>query len=138
VVLGSVAATAATASTTNARSVTVRVANSRFGQILVDSRGRTLYEFSKDSSTRSACSGACSTAWPPLRASGRPTVSVGAHSSLIRTIRRSDGEPQVTYNGHPLYRFVMDRKPGDINGEGLTAFGGRWTAISPTGKQVSP
>jgi predicted lipoprotein with Yx(FWY)xxD motif len=57
---------------------------------------------------------------------------------LIRTIRRSDGEPQVTYNGHPLYRFVMDRKRGDINGEGLTAFGGRWTAISPTGKQVSP
>ncbi|HEY2140461.1 MAG TPA: hypothetical protein VGG98_00190 [Solirubrobacteraceae bacterium] len=138
VAIGSVTAMAATAPKTNARSATVRVANSRFGQILVDSRGHTLYEFSKDSRTRSACFGECAVAWPPLRASGKPTVGFGAHGSLIGTIRRSDGKPQVTYNGHPLYDFVMDRRPGEANGEGLTAFGGRWVAISPTGKQASP
>ena len=74
----------------------------------------------------------------PLRANGKPTVGSGASAALIGTTRRSDGAPQVIYNGHPLYRFVMDKKPGDTKGEGQTAFGGRWFAVSPTGKQVSP
>jgi predicted lipoprotein with Yx(FWY)xxD motif len=116
---------------------TVRVAKTRLGNILVNSRGRTLYVFKKDSGTKSACSGACAAAWPPLRAGGRPTVGRGARASLAGTTTRSDGKPQVTYNGHPLYTFVMDKKSGDTNGEGLTAFGGRWFAVSPAGKQVS-
>jgi predicted lipoprotein with Yx(FWY)xxD motif len=115
----------------------VRVANSRLGKILVDSQGRTLYLFQKDSGKKSACTGPCAGAWPPLRANGKPTVGSGAKASLIGTIARSDGGPQVTYNGHPLYRFVKDTKAGDTNGEGKTAFGGRWFAVSPTGKQVS-
>jgi predicted lipoprotein with Yx(FWY)xxD motif len=112
---------------------TVRVATTRLGKILVDSRGRTLYLFTKDSGTKSACSGACATAWPPLRASGKATAGSGAKASLVRTAARS----QVTYNGHPLYGFIKDKKPGDTNGEGLTAFGGHWFAVSPAGKQVS-
>ena len=117
---------------------TVRVAKTRLGKILVDSRGRTLYLFKKDSGTKSACFGACATAWPPLRTSGKPTVGSGAKASLVGTTRRSDGKRQVTYNGHPLYTFIMDRKAGDTNGEGFTAFGGRWFVVSPAGKQVSP
>ena len=116
---------------------TVRVAKTRLGKILVDSRGRTLYLFKKDSGTKSACSGACATAWPPLRAGHKPTVGPGAKASLVGTTRRSDGKPQVTYNGHPLYTFIMDTKSGDTAGEGLTAFGGRWFVVSPAGKQVS-
>jgi predicted lipoprotein with Yx(FWY)xxD motif len=112
---------------------TVRVATTHLGKILVDSRGRTLYLFTKDSGTKSACSGACATAWPPLRASGKPTVGSGAKASLVRTTAHS----QVTYNGHPLYTFIKDTKSGDTNGEGLTAFGGHWFAVSPAGKQVS-
>jgi predicted lipoprotein with Yx(FWY)xxD motif len=49
---------------------------------------------------------------------------------------RADGTRQVTYNNHPLYLFVKDTKAGDTNGEGLTAFGGVWYAVSPTGNQV--
>jgi predicted lipoprotein with Yx(FWY)xxD motif len=116
---------------------TVRDATTRLGKALVDSRGRTLYLFTKDSGTTSACSGACATAWPPLRASGKPTVSGAAKASQVATTTRSDGKPQVTYAGHPLYRFVKDTKPGDTNGEGLTAFGGSWFAISPTGKRIA-
>jgi predicted lipoprotein with Yx(FWY)xxD motif len=134
---GSATAAAAPAKTTSARVATVRVAKSRLGKILVDSRGRTLYLFKRDSRGKSACSGACATFWPPLRASGKPTVGSGAKASLVATIRRSDGARQVIYNGHPLYSFAMDKKPGDTKGEGLTAFGGRWFAISPSGKQVS-
>ena len=53
---------------------TVRVANTGLGKVLVDSQGRTLYLFEKDSGTTSACSGGCATEWPPLRASGKPTA----------------------------------------------------------------
>jgi predicted lipoprotein with Yx(FWY)xxD motif len=116
---------------------TVRVTRTRLGKILVNSRGRTLYLFKKDSGTKSACFGACAAAWPPLRAGGKPTVGRGAKASLVGTTKRSDGKPQVTYNGHPLYTFIMDKKSGDTNGEGFTAFGGRWFVVSPAGKQVS-
>jgi predicted lipoprotein with Yx(FWY)xxD motif len=116
---------------------TVRVAKTRLGKVLADSRGRTLYLFTKDSGTKSACSGACATAWPPLRATGKPTVSGGAKAALVGTTTRSDGKPQVTYNGHPLYSFVKDTKSGDTNGEGLTAFGGSWFAVSPAGKRIA-
>src|SRR3954470_22223628 len=123
---------------TAARGTTVHVAKSRLGKILVDSRGRTLYLFKKDKGKKSACSGACAQFWPPLRTSGKPKAGSGAKASLIGTTKRSDGKPQVTYNGHPVYSFVMDKKAGDTNGEGVTAFGGKWFAISPSGKQVSP
>jgi predicted lipoprotein with Yx(FWY)xxD motif len=116
---------------------TLAVRSTRLGRILVDSRGRTLYLFKKDSRTKSACFGACATAWPPLRAAGKPKVGAGARASMVATTTRSDGKPQVTYNGHPLYRFVHDMKAGDTNGEGLTAFGGRWFAVSAAGTQVS-
>jgi predicted lipoprotein with Yx(FWY)xxD motif len=86
---------------------------------------------------KSACFGACASDWPPLRASGKPTVSSGANASMVGTTTRSDGKPQVTYNGHPLYLYTGDQKPGDTNGEGLTPFGGGWFALSPAGNQVS-
>jgi predicted lipoprotein with Yx(FWY)xxD motif len=140
---GASAATAPPAAT-NGRQATVSVAKrtvnvrrSRLGKILVDSRGRTLYLFKKDSGKKSACFGACATFWPPLRANGKPTAGSGARASKLGTTRRSDGKRQVTYNGHPLYRFVQDKKPGATKGEGVTAFGARWFAVSPAGKQVS-
>jgi predicted lipoprotein with Yx(FWY)xxD motif len=115
----------------------VRVRKTRLGTILVNPRGRTLYLFKKDSGTKSACFGACATAWPPLRAGSKPIAGRGAKASLVGTTRRSDGKPQVTYNGHPLYTFIMDTKAGETKGEGFTAFGGRWLVVSPAGKQVS-
>jgi predicted lipoprotein with Yx(FWY)xxD motif len=136
---GASASTTPTAApkTTSARAATVRVANRPLGKILVDSQGRTLYLFKKDSGKKSACFGQCASFWPPLRASGKPTAGSGARTSLVGTIKRSDGKPQVTYHGHPLYRFAKDTKSGQTNGEGLTAFGGRWFAVSAAGNQVT-
>ena len=124
------------ATTTPTQTATVRVANSRLGRILVDSTGRTLYLFKADSGTSSACSGACAMAWRPLRTGATPAVTGSANAALIGTILRSDGARQVTYKGHPLYTFVKDRKPGDVNGQGLTAFGAAWFAVSPAGNQI--
>jgi hypothetical protein len=50
---------------------------------------------------------------------------------------RSDGKPQVIYNGHPLYTFSGDQKAGDTNGQGLTNFGAGWFVLSPSGNQIT-
>jgi predicted lipoprotein with Yx(FWY)xxD motif len=135
--VGTFGATAAAApDATSARSATVKVAHSRLGKILVDSRGRTLYVLSADSARKSRCFGACAKNWPPLRASRKPAVGRGLKASEVGTIRRSDGKPQVTYNSHPLYRFVGDTRSGQTNGQGIVAFGGRWSVVSTAGRPV--
>jgi predicted lipoprotein with Yx(FWY)xxD motif len=111
--------------------------NSDLGKILDDAHGRTLYLFQKDSGTNSTCTGACASAWPPLRTNGKTVVGVGATAAMVGTTRRSDGAPQLTYNGHPLYTYTGDQKPGETNGQGLMAFGGGWFALSPAGNKVS-
>jgi predicted lipoprotein with Yx(FWY)xxD motif len=118
-------------------SATVSLANTGLGKILVDAQGKTLYLFQKDSGGKSTCSGACATAWPPLRASGKPTVGGGAKASLIGTIPRSDGQPQVTYDGHPLYGYQGDSKPGDTTGQGSTGFGAPWYVLSANGAEIT-
>ena len=123
--------------TVDGKPATIGVANAGLGKILVDSQGRTLYLFKRDSGTKSACTGACAAAWPPLRVTGKPTVGTGTNASTVATTNRSDGRPQVTDNGHPLYLYVGDKKPGDTNGQGVNAFGGRWFALSPAGNEVS-
>ncbi len=135
---GASAASAQPKTSKKAPPAMVKVAHSGLGKVLVDSQGRTLYLFTKDSGTTSSCTGACATAWPPLRTTGTPIAGSGANASLVGSTTRSDGTSQVTYNGHPLYLFVKDTKPGDTNGEGKTAFGGSWFAVSATGKRVSP
>jgi predicted lipoprotein with Yx(FWY)xxD motif len=134
---GGGAATAATPKTTSSASATVGVANSSLGSILVGPTGRTLYLFKADVGTTSACTGACATAWPPLLAAGKPTAGTGLTASKLGTITRSGGKRQVTYNGHPLYLYVGDKKPGDVTGQGVTAFGAAWFALTPSGNQVS-
>jgi predicted lipoprotein with Yx(FWY)xxD motif len=123
--------------TTDGRSATIGVANVGLGTILVDTSGRTLYLFQKDTGTTSSCTGACAANWPPLRANGKPTLGSGANASMVGTTKRSDGKPQLTYNGHPLYLFTGDKKAGDTNGEGINAFGASWYAVSPAGNQVT-
>ncbi|MCU1428465.1 MAG: hypothetical protein JWL83_2465 [Actinomycetia bacterium] len=130
----SAATTRPTTATGNA--ATVAVANSGLGKILVNAQGRTLYLFQKDTGTTSTCTGACAVNWPPLRANGTPAAGSGA-TAMLATTTRSDGAPQVTYNGHPVYLFAGDQKAGDTNGQGINAFGASWFALSPTGNQVS-
>jgi predicted lipoprotein with Yx(FWY)xxD motif len=115
---------------------TVQLRGTSLGKILVNSQGRTLYLFKKDSHGRSTCTGACAKFWPPLRVSGKPTAGHGVSASKLGTIKRSDGKPQVTYNGHPLYTFQMDTKAGQTNGQGVTAFGAAWFALSSAGNQI--
>lgn len=114
----------------------VGLRNTPLGRVVVDSTGRTLYLFEKDKNRRSACYGQCATYWPPLLTHGKPMARAGAKQALLGTIRRADGSRQVTYAGHPLYRYVQDQKPGQTTGEGLQLFSGGWDVLSPAGKKV--
>jgi hypothetical protein len=51
---------------------------------------------------------------------------------LLGTTRNS----QLTYAGHPLYRYAGDEAAGDTNGEGLTQFGGGWDVLAPSGHKI--
>jgi predicted lipoprotein with Yx(FWY)xxD motif len=134
---GGGAATAATPTTSSGAPATVGVASTGLGSILVNSSGRTLYLFKADVGTKSACTGACAAAWPPLLVTGKPTAGAGLTASKLGTTTRSGGKQQVTYNGHPLYLFVQDHKPGQTTGQGVTAFGAPWFALTPAGNQAS-
>jgi predicted lipoprotein with Yx(FWY)xxD motif len=118
------------------RQATVSVASSKLGRLLVDSHGRTLYLFEADAGMTSSCFGGCATAWPPLRTGDKPTVADGAHASLVATIARPDGGREVTYHGHPLYLYAGDTEPGQVNGQGVSAFGAKWFAMSPIGTAI--
>jgi predicted lipoprotein with Yx(FWY)xxD motif len=113
--------------------------NPTLGRIVVDAQGRTLYHLTSERGTI-RCTGACATAWPPVLApkSGKPAFGAGLTASKLGTIKRPDGKVQVTYNKLPLYRYYLDRKPGQAKGEGVTLPPGAWYAISPAGRIVKP
>jgi predicted lipoprotein with Yx(FWY)xxD motif len=110
---------------------TVSATSTSLGMILVDGSGRTLYLFEKDQPDQSACAGACAAAWPVDQSSGTPKAGSGVTASMLGTIKRGDGSTQVTYNKHPLYYFQGDSGAGQQNGQGVDAFGAKWSAVTP-------
>ena len=134
VVAGTLAVTAAVASTSTSSSISLRT--TRVGKVLVAANGRTLYLFTADKSKKSACYGQCTSYWPPLIAQ-KPTVAAGLKASLLGTAKRRDGKLQVTYGGHPLYFFAQDKKAGDVNGQGFVHFGGAWWVVSAAGEKIT-
>lgn len=116
--------------------VSVRIGS--FGKILVNGKGNTLYVFEADKAKKSTCEGDCAMAWPPALVTGKPQAGTGGvKANLLSTTARSDGTKQVMYDGHPLYTFKEDMKPGDTNGQDLTAFGAKWFVIGPDGKVIT-
>ena len=108
----------------------------KVGAVLVDAEGFTVYDFHKDKGTTSSCYGACAEGWPPVTSEGAPTAGEGAMSSQLGTTKRKDGTTQVTYAGHPLYTFVEDKKPGEANGNDVSAFGAQWYALKGNGEEA--
>lgn len=110
---------------------------SGLGKILVDGKGLTLYLFLADKTDKSTCTGGCAQAWPPLTVDGKPTAAGGVRGKLLSTSERDGGARQVTYDDHPLYRFLGDRKPGDVTGQGLDNFGAKWYVLGTDGKKIT-
>jgi predicted lipoprotein with Yx(FWY)xxD motif len=119
-----------------ATSYTIGIATTPLGKIVVDSRGRSLYLFEADRKGKSACYGACAKAWPPVIVVGKPKAGPGARAALLGVLKRNDGKEQVTYRGHPLYRFYKDTARGQVKGQGLDFFGGEWYVLTPAGVKL--
>jgi predicted lipoprotein with Yx(FWY)xxD motif len=107
------------------------------GRYLVDGQGRSLYLFLKDGTGESYCSGACAAVWPPLETSTAPHAGAGIQSGALGTIKRHDGDMQVTYHGHPLYYYAADASnPGKTKGEDIEQFGSGWYLVDMHGNPV--
>jgi predicted lipoprotein with Yx(FWY)xxD motif len=122
--------------TATATAAAVGTAKNSLGTYLTGTNGRSLYIWLADSGGKSACSGACASAWPPLTTKSSPTAGGGAAAADLGMITRSDGTNQVTYKGHPLYYYAGDTAAGMTNGNGSNQFGAKWWLISPSGNQV--
>jgi len=89
--------------------------------VLSDTNGKTLYTFDLDGENQSNCHGGCLVTWPAF------TTDLQTLPKPFGVHQRANGEFQVTLNGSPLYFFIGDQKPGDINGDNL---GGTWHIIN--------
>jgi predicted lipoprotein with Yx(FWY)xxD motif len=84
----------------------------------------TLYTFAKDAGGKSMCNDKCAANWPPLAAE-----STAMDMGKWTAIKRDDGHMQWAYDGKPLYTFVMDKKAGDMTGDGK--MDGAWKVAKP-------
>jgi predicted lipoprotein with Yx(FWY)xxD motif len=112
--------------------------NAKLGAIVVDTKGMTLYHLTSEHG-KVACTGKCATFWPPViwAGKGKPTLlGAGLKAAKLGTIKRPNGALQVTYNKFPLYRYALDKKPGQTNGEGVDDSPGTWYAVSTAGTIV--
>jgi predicted lipoprotein with Yx(FWY)xxD motif len=107
------------------------------GTILVNGKGRTVYEFANDKSGASTCTGGCAANWPFVPAPASLPTSLPGVTGQLGTTTRSDGARQVTVGGHPVYTFAGDSAPGQTNGQGVVLDGGLWTAASPAGAPIT-
>jgi predicted lipoprotein with Yx(FWY)xxD motif len=106
----------------------------KIGKVLATSSGMTLYLFMADHKGKSACYGACAKFWPPVMKKGKLSAGAGIKAKLLGTTKRKNGKRQVTYKGHPLYRFKLDKSAGQIAGQKQNFYGGLWYAVSSSGK----
>jgi predicted lipoprotein with Yx(FWY)xxD motif len=116
-------------------SVDLMTADSSLGEIVVDGKGMTVYVFDNDTpgSDSSSCEGDCAAEWPAVSpASDEPAVE--GVTGEVGTITGTDGNPQLTINGLPVYYFAQDSAPGDVKGQGVN---GVWWVVSPSGEKTT-
>jgi predicted lipoprotein with Yx(FWY)xxD motif len=129
-----------TSTSTKTASVVLISAKSEpgLGTVLVDSRGKTLYQFLPDADKHVTCTGGCASIWPPvmLPTGAKVSASGGVKASLLSSDPDPSGGRVVTYAGWPLYSYVADSSPGSHSGQGVNLNGGLWYVMSPAGKAI--
>ena len=113
--------------------------DAKLGPIVVNAKGLTLYTVSSERSGKLKCTGNCVYFWFPVLVTGKakPVAGKGLSQAKIGTIKRPNGALQVTYNKLPLYRYYLDRKPGQTKGQGVKDPSGTWNVVSTSGKVVT-
>lgn len=114
--------------------VSLALADSSLGQIIVDGEGKVLYLFTPDEAGQPTCYDTCAENWPPLTADAAPTAGAGLDASKITLVPRTDGTQQVKYGDWPLYYFAGDSAAGDTNGQGLNE---KWYVVGADGQAIT-
>ena len=117
-----------------ASAAALATASTSLGTVVVDGKGRTVYQFDKDTvgAATSACTGVCVGLWPELTTSStHPTVA--GVTGTVGTAPTTGGARQLTLDGHRLYTFSGDTGAGQVNGE---AFMNQWWVLAPTGQLI--
>lgn len=94
------------------------------GTVLTDGDGLTLYRSDEDTPGSIRCTGPCAEIWPPSLGAPRPDATLAARTGATT---RPDGTVQITYDGHPLYRFAKDTAPGQTGGDDIK---GTWHVVT--------
>lgn len=102
-------------------------ADAKFGTILTDSAGRTLYMFATDVAGVPTCSGGCETIWP-IYYSSNASTDLNLVAAEVGVVTRADGRKQSTYKGYPLYYYKDDAAAGQVKGDGVA---GIWFVGKP-------
>jgi predicted lipoprotein with Yx(FWY)xxD motif len=119
-----------------ARSGTVRSAQgTRTMSIVVNGRGRAVYELTGDSRRHPMCSRAngCFGFWPPVTVRSPRKLSKGPGVKGRLGVWRRGRLLQVTLSGHPLYTYSADDSRYTATGQGLQSFGGTWHVVRGAG-----
>ena len=111
----------------------VQIEQSSLGPILTDQNGRTLYAFTADKGGTSSCTGDCIATWPALVSRQALAAGSGADKALLSQTTRTEGATQGTYGDWPLYYYVGDQGPGDVDGQGVD---GVWFVVGADGKLI--
>ncbi len=109
----------------------------KLGRVLVSGHGQVLYMFAPDDRSKVTCNAACQRIWPPDVAPRRGVAQAAgqARQSLIGSAHNPvDGRRIVTYNGWPLYKYVLDSKPRQADGQNVALDGGFWWVLTPAGR----
>ena len=118
---------------TDPTSTTLQLETTSLGKVVADSKGRTLYLFVPDgTATASTVPAAILSLWPPVQATGVPTLGPGL-TAKSSTGAQPNGQQWVLYNGHLLYAYSGDQKAGDVTGNGI---GSVWYAVTAAGEAV--
>ena len=112
----------------------ISIAQTPVGKALVGANGRALYLFLADKPNESRLSAAGRAIWPPFISTTAPSVKGVSSAAQVAVIPATK---QVTYDGHPLYYYVGDQRPGQVAGQGLNQFGARWYVLSASGAAIT-
>jgi len=105
------------------------------GTVLVS--GDTLYTLKP---SKTACAAACQKVWPEVllpKGVEKATAGPGVSAAKLGTVKGAGGALQVTYAGKPLYWFIGDKAPGQVNGN-VTDVWGTWSDVGTVKPASNP
>lgn len=110
------------------------VASDANGQYLTDKTGFTLYTNTQDERTDGkivpSCNLSCEGNWLPYLlgpTEAAPGKSTDSLLSKLNLFTRADTRIQYALGTKPLYRYVNDKRPGDMTGIGIST----WVVARP-------